>query len=145
MLNGQFIGRAEKEVIIILKKLIDYEIVLEQMPLKRLINSSDFDLLSNETKQHKFDLVFIRKSDALVIEVNYKHGSKAANKWTNIFVPYLEASKALYPKKIKPVAINDWDCTSLFKHEKNSTNPITVLDVIDVCNALYTSKVKTIA
>lgn len=144
MLNDQFIGRSEKEVKIILKKLINYEIVLEQIPLKRLINSSDFDLLNNETKQHKFDLVFIRKSDALVIEVNYKHGSKAANKWVNIFVPYLEASKVLYPKKIKPVAINDWDCRSLFKHTKSDNKPILVTDVIDVCDALYSSGVKTI-
>ena len=65
------------------------------------------------------------------------------DKWLDIFVPYLEASRVFGDKRIIPVAINDWDCTSLFKDKRNSTDEIRITDVIDVCNALYTSGVKT--
>ena len=116
--------------------------ILKQVDLFKLIPLKTYETLDPETQKHKFDLVVSREKDVLVIEVNYKHGQKAARKWENIFTPHLKASTALGLKKIIPVAINDWDCESLFKHEKNSTKPIRITDILDVCNALKTAGVK---
>lgn len=139
---SQFIGRAEPEVKKILESILYTEKIDEQVPIEKIINYSDYDHLGEEGKKHKFDFVVHRGSDVLVVEVNYKHGSKAARKWIDLFVPYIETSKVFSPKIAIPVAINDWDCNSLFKHDRKRGKPIKLTDIIDVCNALITSGVK---
>ncbi len=143
MLDPKFIGRAENQTKTILQNILQPEEIFAQVPLLKLISKTDFDRLDIVIQQHKFDFMLLRQNDVLVIEVNYKHRATAARRWLDIFTPYLKASKVFGGKKIIPVAINDWDCTSLFKHDRSSTKPIRITDIIDVCNALYTAGVKT--
>lgn len=143
MLESNYIGRAEPQVKTILESILQPEKIFPQQPLKKLISAEDFERFDEIIQKHKFDFMILRKNDILVVEVNYKHHNVAAKRWLDIFVPYLEASRVFGDKRIIPVAINDWDCNSLFKHKRDSTNQIRITDVIDVCNALYTSGVKT--
>lgn len=143
MLDNKFIGRSESQVKTILEGILQPEKIFPQQPLKKLISAQDFELFDEIIQQHNFDFMILRKNDILIVEVNYKHRSTAARRWLDIFVPYLKKSRVFGDKKIIPVAINDWDCNSLFKHKRDSTAQIKITDVIDVCNALYTAGVKT--
>jgi len=105
---SDFIGRGEKEVEKILQGLFPSGVVSTQVPIYRLIKEEDYDILDQEIKNHKFDLVVYMGMNILVIEVNYKHGEKAAKKWSEIFVPLLRKAERI------PVTIEDYNCEYLF-------------------------------
>ena len=107
---SKFIGRGENRVKQILERLYPEFQILTQVPLQNLVLDEDYVDLDIIYKQHKFDLVIqnVRMRFIAAVEVNYKHGNTASRKWTNIFSPRLKKAGVL------PVAINDYECKSLF-------------------------------
>ncbi len=103
-----FIGRGENEVKRIFQALFPQSAIYAQVPISLLISSKEYELLDQEIKNHKFDLVVYNGPNVLVIEVNYKHKEKAAKKWRNIFTNLLiNAQKT-------PITIDDYNCEYLF-------------------------------
>jgi len=87
-----------------------------------------------DSKKHKFDFYVERPNKkGLLVEVNYKHGNKSAQKWLDIFEPMITAQNMI------PVVIDDFECKSLFKDE---SHPINLGDWLDVINALNTAGVE---
>ena len=107
-----FIGRGENEVKKILQALFPTADISAQVPIELLIRMKDFEILDQEFKNHKFDLVLYNGPNILVIEVNYKHKEKAAKKWSNIFTNLLINSGKI------PVTIEDYNCEFLFSDSK---------------------------
>ncbi len=130
-----FIGRAEPQVEEILTILLNPELINLQVPLYNLIPLTEFQSLNEEVQKHKFDMVVYRKNQPkLIVEVNYKHKEKAAKKWSCIFEPMLKKYGH------ETLLIKDYECDFLFKPEDYSKHKLSWDDVIDVCNALKTSK-----
>lgn len=128
------IGRAEPEVKLILTELLSPELIRTQVPLHTVISPGEYSLLDKEIKQHKFDMVVYRENQPkLIVEVNYKHGEKAAIKWRRIFSPMIKKLKN--PCAI-PVTIDDYECLTLFKHTKTNHTKLRKSDYQDVINAL---------
>jgi len=134
-----FIGRAESEVESILTQLLYPELIRTQVPLSVVIGTAgEYELLDKEIKQHKFDMVVYRENQSkLIVEVNYKHGEKAAKKWRNIFDPLLKK----YGYEI--LLIHDYECDYLFKPQDYTKHKSSWNDVIDVCNALKMCEIST--
>lgn len=123
----QFIGRGEVEVKEILAVLYPKAMILTQVPIVSLIRKEDYEFLDQEIKNHKFDLVVVTQTNSLVIEVNYKHKEKAAQKWDQIF------TKLLIDNGKIPVTIIDYNCEYLFSDSKKlkQKNPWgSYLDII---------------
>ena len=116
LLDNKFIGRAEPEVFKILQEIFPNTLIVPQFPLRKLIPYSWYNELDDEIKKHKFDFIVYTKK-LLVIEVNFKHGEKAAKKWRQIFAPMIKELKN--PGAIA-VTINDYECLTLFKHTKTN-------------------------
>lgn len=112
MSQEQFIGRGEKEIQKILQGLFPKGEVSTQVPLYSLIKDEDYEILDQEIKNHNFDLVLYLGLNVLVIEVNYKHGEKAAKKWSEIFTPLLLKAERT------PVTIDDYNCEFIFSDSK---------------------------
>lgn len=134
---SQFIGRAEPEVLEILKQIYPNTLIIPQYPIRKLIPFSWYNGLGEETKKHKFDFVVFTHT-LLVIEVNYKHGEKAAKKWRQIFAPMI---KELSNPCAIPVTIDDYECLTLFKHTRTNHTKLRKSDYTDVINALQTARV----
>ena len=98
--------------------------------------------MDQEIKNHKFDFVIYRKTDIIVLEVNYKHGPKAAQKWVDIFIPLLKSSTKFGHLKIIPITIDDYDCRSLFNLNSKKQHKITWDDYRDIIDALEKAGVK---
>lgn len=131
-----FIGRAEPEVELILTRLLSPELIRTQVPLYQVISAGEYESLDKEIKQHKFDMVVYRRNQPkLIVEVNFKHGEKAAKKWRTIFEPMLKS----YGYEI--LLIRDYECDYLFKPLDYSKHQLTWNDTIDVCNALKLSNI----
>jgi len=111
MSQEQFIGRGEKEIQKILEGLFPGGSVDAQVPLIGLIKWEDYKELDEEFQKHKFDLVVHCGQNTLAVEVNYKHGEKAAKKW-GIF------SKLLRDNNVIPVTIEDYNCEYIFSDSK---------------------------
>lgn len=110
---SDFIGRGEKEAQKILQRLFPQSVIYTQVPIQKLVKSTEFASLDEEIQKHKFDLVVYNGPNILVIEINYKHKEKAAKKWSNIF------SKLLIDNHSIPITIDDYNCEFLFsKSEK---------------------------
>jgi len=138
MTESKFIGRGEVLVKEILSKLLDHIVIQTQVPIEKLIHKEDFAILDQEIKNHKFDLVIYRAHEpSIVVEVNYKHGAKAADKWENIFVPLLVKVALI------PLPINDYECSTLFHQYTNGEHRITWQDYIDVINAMIIVGIKS--
>ena len=131
-LLNKFIGRGEDNVKIILQRLFPHSVIKIQIPIQSLIRNEDYNFLDQEIKNHKFDLVMYNGPHTLVIEVNYKHGDKAAKKWTNIFVPLLKHHE------YDVMTVDDYDCVNIFKDHYKPT----YLDVIDMVMAFKKAKIK---
>jgi len=131
---SQFIGRAEKEVKKILQDIYPGILIVTQFPLRKLIPHSLYIMLNEEVQKHKFDLI-VYTPNRLIVEVNYKHGPKAAQKWSQIFTPMIKALLAI------PVTVDDYECDSIFRHEVNSTKPLNKADYQDVINALKLAEI----
>lgn len=126
--DGGFVGRGEMRTIEILKKLFPDHEISQQVSIKDLINSHDFKQLGSEYNKHKHDIVLTDKEGKkTVIEVNYKHGKIAKEKW-KIYKKYLFASG------VEAVTIDDDECESLFKL-KNGVHTDIWQDYIDVIRA----------
>lgn len=132
-----FIGRAEPEVEFILTRLLDASLIKTQVPLRSLINDSEYFTLSEEVQKHKFDMIIYRraKDPILVVEVNYKHKEKAAKKWRTIFEPMLKRYGH------QTLTINDYECDHLFQPQDYSKHKLSWRDVVDVCYALELSNI----
>ncbi len=131
MSESKYIGRAEmltKGILFRLLKCIDIQ---EQVPIKKIISTPEYNILDQEIKNHKFDLVVWRNPEKpIVVEVNYKHGPKADFKWNEIFVPLIKKSNII------PLPINDYECETLFKKSVDGTHKITWQDYMDVMNCM---------
>jgi len=132
-----FIGRGETRVKYVLQSLFhDKATVLSQVHIRNVINLEDFKILGKEHNQHKFDLVITfhhgPSHPDIIVEVNYKHKVGAARKWTVYSRDIIKAGKI-------PLAVNDFECTSLFDTE----NPRALVwgDFIDVINVLKTARI----
>lgn len=131
-----FIGRAEIETQIILRRLLNPYLIRTQAELTHLISPSEYRMLDKEIQQHKFDMIIFRKKmPKLVVEVNYKHGEKAAKKWREIFDPMMKRFGH------ETLVIHDYECDSLFLPQDYSKHKLSWNDVIDVINALKTQKI----
>ena len=130
MTQNQFIGRGESVVGFVLQRIFLSGTIYSQKPIKKLIKKIDFNQLDSEFQKHKFDFYVIGPNGSLVIEVNYKHGEKAAKKWNNVFVPLLQKNGH------KIVTIDDYDCENIFKFDSDKQHKISWKDFIDVINAL---------
>lgn len=108
-----FIGRGEREVQKILEGLFPKSNVSAQVPIERIIDSREYIKLDQEFKNHNFDLVVYNGPFTLVVEVNYKHGEKAAQKWSNIFTNLIIDAHAI------PITIDDYNCEYLFSDSVN--------------------------
>ena len=133
ILSEQFIGRGEKLV----KKILDNPWgitgVNAQVNITKLIPASALKDYDQEILNHNFDFLALRRNlKHIVIEVNYKHGDKAAKKWTNIFVPLLKQ----FDYDI--MTVDDYECVNLFKEH----NKPTYLDIIDMVMAFKKAKIK---
>ena len=129
-LSEQFIGRAERHVGKILRHLFPEMSVSTQMPLWTAISDEDFLNLGEEFKKHKFDFVMYNGPMTIVIEVNYKHGEKAAQKWSDVFAPLIRKAGKI------PVTIEDYNCEVLFSDSLRDSNVIPWGAYIDVIREL---------
>ncbi len=140
---SDFIGRGEKLVERIIPRLYLQTEVHRQVSISKLVNEEDFIEYSEEFAKHKCDLVMIvrtssGKEEKLVIEVNYKHKEKAAEKWRRTFAPDIVRAGNI------PVTIDDHACRSsldktkgLFYQNSNGNHVrITWNDFRDVIDAL---------
>lgn len=91
--------------------------------------------LGSEYNKHKHDIV-MKSPDGkfTVIEVNYKHGTIAKEKW-QIYKTYLEQSGH------KTVTIDDDECENILQL-KDGKHTDSWGDFVDVINALDNSEVK---
>jgi len=127
----EFVGRAEKLVKKILQSLLDPIEIRTQVKLQDLIPYDEYILFDTEFQKHKFDMVVEQKNKKLiVVEVNYKHGTKAAFKWNNVFDALLRKHGHLI------LLVKDYECDYLFKPQDYSKHKVSWYDVIDVIHAL---------
>jgi len=111
--DSKFIGRGENEGKRIFQALFPQSQIYAQVPISLLIADKEYQLLDQEIKNHKFDLVVYNGPNVLVIEVNYKHKEKAAKKWSNIFTNLLIDAYKI------PITIDDYNCEYLFSDSVN--------------------------
>ena len=137
MSDSNFIGRGEILAKKILYRLVPCLAVMQQVNIKHIALPEDYELLDQEVKNHNFDLV-IKRTEApdIVVEINYKHGEKAARKWRTLFVPMIENAGLI------AVAINDWECRPhglFWLNSKKQHLAVTWDDYKDVMDALQTA------
>ena len=130
-----FIGRGEERTVAILKHLFPKSDILQQTPIQIVIRDEDYAKLGPEHNKHKFDILVLAHPDDFVIEVNYKHGVMATQKWFNVYEPLLKKAHCL------GVTIDDNECESLFQLDKGE-HENTWQDWIDVIRALENAGVK---
>ena len=148
MSDEMFVGRGEKLVERIVSRLFISCEILRQVPIKDLVKDEDFIEYDEEFAKHKCDLVFKVMTTSgifklLVVEVNYKHGEKAAKKWSQTFAPDIARAGNI------PVTIDDYDCRSSIPKTKGlfyldgrkSHGPITWNDFRDTIDQLEKSEV----
>lgn len=127
-MSEDFIGRGEKRTVEILCKLFPTSQIRQQVPIKNLISEDSWKKLGEEHRKHKHDIVILTSEKDIVIEVNYKHGSKAHDKW-QVYKAYLEDAGC------KCVTIDDNECLTLFQL-RNGEHDDCWQDWIDVIRAL---------
>lgn len=129
-MGSNYIGRGEPEVEKVLQALFPDARIFSQVPIESLIKDKEFAELSDEVKKHKFDFAVHTPTNTIVVEVNYKHGEKAAKKWQHIFVDLLVDNGHL------PVTIEDYNCEYLFTKSKRLTHKKPWGPYIDVIREL---------
>jgi hypothetical protein len=135
MSESQFIGRGENLSIKILLRLFPYSKIESQVPISKVITPEQYHSLDEVYKKHKFDF-FIDINKWLAVEVNYKHGNKAAEKWANVFLPLLKKNGLL------GMTIDDYDCRTLFKLNSKKEHKVTWDDFRDIIDALEKAGIK---
>lgn len=126
---SQYVGRGEKRCKQILSHLFDCQ-VIEQVPISSLIKDS-IDELGSEHSKHKCDLLVLTHPP-IAVEVNYKHGKKAHEKWRVYKEHLLNAN-------IRILTIDDHECVTLFNTEKE--RDLVWKDYIDVIHALWINNI----
>ncbi|MBL4817965.1 MAG: hypothetical protein JKY15_01860 [Deltaproteobacteria bacterium] len=137
--NSRFIGRGENLSKKIMLRLIDCVGIESQVNIKWMIDPIEFIHLDQEVRNHNFDLVLRRNNGKdIVIEVNYKHGEKAARKARTIFGPLVRAAGHEY------ITIDDYDCRKkgIFYLDSKKEHEITWDDFYDIIDALVKAGVK---
>lgn len=127
-----FIGRGEKRVQDILQLLFPKAVIRSQVPIKEICDVAE---LGAEYNKHKFDLV-VHRRDAyvdLVVEVNYKHGKIAREKWSNVYKEHIISAKKI------PVTVEDYECPSIFDTPRERA--LRWHDYIEVINSLKSAGV----
>ncbi len=144
----QVIGRGEDLFGKIISRLYTKSYIIPQWPLEKAISIPEFKALDPEIQKHKFDFAVtlqreypikdgsVTETFDIIVEINYKHGEKAARKWNNVFVPLIKKQYCF------PVAINDYDCRNLFKLDSNKQHKLTWDDFRDVIDALENAGVE---
>ncbi len=144
----QVIGRGEDLFGKIISRLYTKSYIIPQWPLEKAISIPEFEALDPEIQKHKFDFAVtlqreypikegsVQETFDIIVEVNYKHGEKAARKWSKIFVPLIKKQYRF------PVEINDYDCRNLFKLDSNKQHKLTWDDFRDVIDALENAGVE---
>jgi hypothetical protein len=134
---NEVIGRGEKRVEFILDTLFGADKIMRQVPISSVISPEDYDDLGKEHNKHKFDLAILG-NPTYIIEVNYKHGKIAHEKWA--------VYKLLIEKNphFKTITIDDSECESLFSLDKNGRHEDTWVDWMDVIRALDMGGVETV-
>lgn len=134
MSESKYIGRGEVLVKKIFLRLFPGIIIKQQVDIKKVIRAEDYAILDQEIKNHKFDLVLYpyggQVHRPIVVEVNYKHGAKAEDKWYKIFVPLIKKAGML------SLPINDYECDHLFHQFPDGTHKVTWQDFMDVMNCM---------
>lgn len=126
---SEFIGRGEQRTVEILKVLFPKAQIIQQMPIKNLLEDDVWQKLGPEHSQHKIDIVVVLNGETNVIEVNYKHGAIAEAKWQNVYRPLLQEAGCTC------VTIDDNECRTLFRL-RNGIHDNNWQDWIDVINVL---------
>jgi len=72
----------------------------------------------------------------IIVEVNFKHGEKAARKWLRIFVPLIKKYGRI------PVTIDDHDCRHLFQLDNHRQHRLKWDDFRDIIDSLEKAGVK---
>ena len=137
MSDSKYVGRGEVRVKKMLERLFECE-VAQQVNIKKIIYAEDYDFLDEEVQNHNFDLVMIpTHGRPVVIEVNYFHGEKIAQKLRQVIVPLIRKRGYDY------LEINDWDCEKrgLFWQNTKKEHPPTWDDYRDLMNALQTCNI----
>ena len=110
--DDPYIGRSERLAEAIINILLPGITLHGQVPIKNIVSAEDLKHLADDLNKHKFDFIgYIGDNITLGIEINYKHGERAAIKWTHY-------SKLLRKYHITPVTINDYDCRSSLPKQK---------------------------
>lgn len=105
MSQSQSVGRGELLSKKILLKLLPCIGIQGQVNIKDVVLPEDYHILDQEIKNHNFDYVMRRTNKLdIVIEINYGHKEKAAQKWRLIFVPMIKKAGLLY------MTVDDYDC-----------------------------------
>lgn len=136
---SEFVGIGEERTVEILGQLFPKHDIYTQVHISTLISSDNMKRLGTEHCKHKHDIVMEDwQGKYTVIEVNYKHGSIAEEKWL-VYKAYLEDAGH------KTCTIDDNECVSLFslKNPKDPKSHVpTWQDWIDVIKALDKAGVK---
>lgn len=118
---NSYIGRGEVRVKLIIELLLGVH-VYQQVHIKEVVTEVEFFNMSESYQKRKFDLQFLSQSKHYMLEVNYKHKTKAAIKW-EVLKPFLIANN------FTPITIEDENCPYLFK-EPHTTQWIDYIEVI---------------
>lgn len=129
-----FIGRGEVIASKILRVLVPCVGIKQQVNIQDIALPEQFALLDQEIKNHNFDLMICRNSEPdIVVEINYKHKERAAQKYRQIFGPLVRDAGLEF------LEINDWDCRKrglFWLNSKREHLAITWTDYQDVIDAL---------
>ncbi len=130
---NDFIGRGERLVSKLLQNPFGISHLTPQVNIRTILPSHIYESLDEEIQKHNFDFIATRRNlPNLIIEVNYKHGEKAARKARTIFKPLAEENGYDY------LTIDDYECLTLFKEFGHPTYQ----DVIDLVFAFKTAGIK---
>lgn len=131
-----FIGRGERRAVHILSRIFAGSTVLTQVPIRSLISADDYNDLSDIHKKHLHDIVIYDneafadgKESVIVIEINYRHGGLAYKKWD-------VHQECLHRAGRMTCTVEDTECLSLFKLDKNGRHVDTWQDWLDIILAL---------
>jgi len=138
MTQEHYIGRGEILFSQIVKRIFPGVNVRAQVPLANLISKEDYEILDSVYKKHRFDYVLeFDQYEKIAVEINYKHGEILQKKWSNVFL------KLLNKYLIRPVTVDDWDCTHFFQMSATKGHIDSWDDWIDVINSFKKADIPT--
>lgn len=119
------IGRGEDQVYQTLQRFFPEAKIERQFSLSRILSTEEYQSLAPEYQKHKFDFAVFRKSArSILIEVNYKHGKIAREKW--------QIYKFLGEQyNFDTLTIEDYECPQIF-----SNTPLSWLHFVEVALTL---------